>query len=132
MLVYRVAYKESRDGDLPRGPYTMSGLPEEIRDQIEVMRWKHTDERHPGPYKDPMLIDIFSAERCGFDSLDNLYGWFEGYVEMLHRAGFRLYVYDVPDAEVRIGKYGQTLFRASCAKEVRVSDLDLNYGKVAA
>jgi hypothetical protein len=136
MLVYRVAAQSSSYGEaLPRGPYTSYGLPEDIRSRIESMRWAHSDDEHPGPGKDPALGVIWTDERCGFESIDHLYQWFRGYIDLLIEGGFRLYTYEVPDNYdyYRVGKFGQTLFKEWAASEIAVSELDRYYvpGKAA-
>ncbi|MEU7830354.1 hypothetical protein [Nonomuraea sp. NPDC049129] len=130
MHIYRVAHKTHMNGKLPAGPYVRryAILGADIVKRLEWMYDLHAGSSHSGPQNDPLLqYTIFSWERCGFDSLDNLYRWFEHFTEDLHECGFRIYVYDVAREAVRVGKNGQALFAEDCASELYVADFDLNY-----
>ncbi|MER7688336.1 hypothetical protein [Streptomyces sp. NPDC097610] len=68
-------------------------------------------------------------ERCGFDSLDALNAWFEGWGEALSECGFQVWEYEVPDWAVRVGAYGQALFHAEEA--VEISAYEFTYSQPA-
>ncbi|MBB4702920.1 hypothetical protein [Sphaerisporangium siamense] len=80
-------------------------------------------DSHPTPSLDPLLNGVDHAERCGFGSREALYQWFDGYTSLLHECGFREYVYEVPDADVRVGQVGQAVFSSLSASEVSVTEL---------
>jgi hypothetical protein len=78
----------------------------------------HSNTTHPSPYADPLLMGIQSYERCGFDSLDALNAWFDGWTEALADCGFEVWAYDVADWAVRVGAHGQVVFDAREAVEL--------------
>ena len=110
MIVYRLAHPKSALFGIPRGPYAFTpyGMAsEDDLDAIDDMTAAHNDDRaaHPGPHQDDGLDDRPNSwEFCGFATLRDLTRWFEGYLRPLGRAGFRLYVYDVPPSRVRVGR----------------------------
>jgi hypothetical protein len=111
MKVFRVAHKEAMFDGFPAGPYACnSELPTSSVDALRDMRWDHCDDAHPSPLLDSTLGGIADWERCGFDSLEALYEWFDGWVERLIAAGFVMWVYEVPPDAVRVGKRGQAVF----------------------
>lgn len=112
MRVWRVAHDSISEDGFPTGPYRQRReLSEDDRDALREMSWAHGDDRHPSPNWDPSLVQIRYDERCGFNSLSALYGWFEEqWREALRAAGYYIYVYVVPGDDARVGEYGQTLF----------------------
>ncbi|MGW3674660.1 hypothetical protein [Streptomyces sp. NPDC005166] len=78
----------------------------------------HSRGTHPEPRRDPDLRGIDEHERCGFDSIDALDEWFDGWATALAGCGFVVTVYDVPDWAVRVGRHGQIVFDAAEAVEV--------------
>lgn len=122
MKVWRVAHETLVQNQFPSGPYIASGLTYEIDDALYDMSCSHNGDHHPAPYQDPSLGDIDPQERCGFDSLENCYRWFEGYEGLLQGLGFRIWEYEIPEEKVRIGKFGQALFRPAHVQFVSCSD----------
>lgn len=119
MKVYRVAHATARDSGFPSGPYaSYDTLPRESNAILQDMRWEHSDDAHPSPSWDRRLGGIGDHERCGFDSLDALYTWFDGWCERLTLAGFLLWVYEAPPEAVRVGEHGQAVFNPSEAREL--------------
>lgn len=106
MLVYRV---ENASGE---GPYNGAFC------RKEGMSYRHSDNRHPGPYHYKSLLSgISKSEYCGFNSIDNARKWFAGFIRSLDAEGFHLSVYESSSA--RVGRFGQTLFVKSEARFVR-------------
>lgn len=134
MRVYRVGHEEKTRSiagtRFPVGPY--NGLDyEESTEDLDQMIWAHSgygsDRHHPSPFADPALAGIRDVEVCGFGSLDALLDWFESWLSALEDNGFRVWVYDVPDASVRVGAaFGQVVFTAADA--VPVEDLPVPLG----
>lgn len=110
MMVYRVA----RHDDATTGPYnyfdwTSSPV-------IAAMAEAHNDcPNHMPPHKDGLLGYIDSYEHCGFESLESLMVWFEGFLPGLGKSGFVIHVFESNSA--RVGHFGQTVF------ELRTSGL---------
>jgi hypothetical protein len=124
--VWRVAHDKISENGFPTGPYSQrEELPEIDQDALSAMSWAHGDERHPTPFDDDALFSMHDYERCGFDSLAALYGWFSGqWHGMLRAAGYLIYVYDVPDDDARVGDlYGQTLFNPARATLVDLREI---------
>jgi hypothetical protein len=127
MLIYRVAHKSIATDGFPSGPYTTYGLPDEVAERLNDMRWAHSNSSHPSPWKDPKLNAIRDHERCGFDSLEMLYEWFEGWTKFLRDSGFAVYTFEVDDSVTRVGEYGQTVFSALIAEQRSVMELNPDY-----
>ena len=132
MLVYRVGHRSKTlrvDGrDFPWGPYAYATAQDYTSDLLDMI-FAHSGEgshlHHPSPMYDPDLHGIRDWEVCGFDSMDALLNWFESWHRTLADNGFRIFVYEVPDHEVRVGAYGQCVFPPSAAEQVAVHDFDL-------
>jgi len=122
MRVWRVAHKTATQNGFPSGPYNGKGVPVEQYELLWSMGSDHSDAYHPSPYADPELHHIAAHERCGFNSLNALNKWFDGWVEALDGAGFAVYEYDVPDWAARVGRFGQVVFSADEAVEVSSHD----------
>lgn len=125
MLIYRVAHEVLTYEDFPSGPYHSASLPFELCQSVSwVLVKAHGDcERHLPPQWDSLLDRIEADERCGFDSLEALYKWFEGFIELLIEHGFLIYVYDVHPRDARVGQNGQAVFDMYQAKQVRTLEL---------
>jgi hypothetical protein len=112
------------DTDTPHGPYTGTGLPPEVRNEVDRMRWVHCDEHHLSPYMDGALVGIRMHEVCGFDSLDALERWFEPHWRAaMDRVGFVVHLYEVAEEHARVGSDGQTVFHAKEAELVGTEPL---------
>lgn len=119
MYIWRVAHPEHTYQGFPSGPYVSAGLTPEIVMNMRPMGDAHNWEpRHPSPKEDPKLGWVRGDERCGFTTLDDLFGWFEGFTDLLRENGFIVYMYDVPDEYVRVGGFGQALFHWTAADEI--------------
>lgn len=127
MRVYRVGHAEKvriihgadRATLMPAGPYNGLSWRDRTAD-LDDMSWAHSRSgsaaHHPAPHEDVYLFNIDSAEVCGFVSQDALLDWFDTWLRVLDEAGFRVWVYDVPDASVRVGqRFGQLVFIAADA-----------------
>lgn len=124
MLIWRVAHKEQTYEGFPSGPYVSAGLTSEIVMDMRPMGDAHSWEpSHPSPISDPELCWIRDDERCGFISLDELFDWFEGFINLLRENGFVMYVYEVPGEYVRVGGFGQALFDWTAADEICNAEL---------
>lgn len=120
MRVWRVAHETARDPEgFPSGPYTGHGLPSRQFEMLWLMGSDHSDDWHLPPAKDPLLRDINSSERCGFEWPEVAYEWFAGWLRRLDQCGFLLWEYECPDEYVRVGMNGQLVFKARMAKQVR-------------
>lgn len=109
MLVYRVEHKETK-----KGPYTsMERIPYKAGRKIND--WHNNDHNHPGPFagsgwrESDQEIPYFDANkhRFGFDSLEQLNEWFEGWISLLKENGFQIVVFEVKDDKVIKGKSGK-------------------------
>lgn len=119
MYIWRVAHPEHTYQGFPSGPYVSAGLTPEIVMNMRPMGDAHSWEpSHPSPISDPELCWIKDDERCGFISLDALFDWFEGFINLLRENGFIMYVYEVPECHVRIGAFGQVIFHCEYADEI--------------
>jgi len=109
MLVYRVEHTtlaNSRSG-LPMGPYCADGAEEaeewEVLQLSEEINECHTaDDYHPIPRMegweapDDMIYGFFTEEDARW--------WFMDFAQDMHRVGFALRVYAVPESDVLHGK----------------------------
>jgi hypothetical protein len=124
MKIYRV---EHDDGI---GPYSTrrrwaNSLQEEINDELAEA---HNDsDEHPLVYYDVKnAYDIVSGDsrRCGFISIEQLFRWFDGFMDKLEEAGYKIVVYEVPPQFICVGTY-QCLFdvdESQCLGEQRLND----------
>ncbi|WP_432118497.1 hypothetical protein [Streptomyces sp. bgisy032] len=110
----------------------MSGA-REVPDGLLDMWSAHNGGSHPSPKSDRALDFRITSdvEVCGFSSLDALLEWFRTWLDVLDEAGFRLWVYEVPDEDARVGGLGQTCFRADSAEVVSVDRLPLKPEQLA-
>ena len=98
--VYRVEHRT--DGS---GPYNPRGAdaPRMFR-----MAEEHQDENHPGPYEGGEFdfpFDLRDDHFFGFQSLDLLTAWFDGWLAKLDAAGYRVATYRVPADAVVLGRH---------------------------
>lgn len=110
MLVYRIA-TETDGKKYPIGPYQWGG-----GEDLDYMCQVHTDSKHPTPNRDG-LGWMEGHEFCGFKSMRSLNRWFNGFHEVLRNEGFKLYIYEVEQQFVRIGRR-QVVFSLDYAKLV--------------
>lgn len=108
MLVYRVAHSVILDPNTgsrhPLGPYRARSEPRldaEIRNALNEMSWEHSDDAHPTPEQDGITFTM--SHLCAFTDTATLRKWFHGYLDLLNRGQFRVFVYDVPKRAVRMG-----------------------------
>lgn len=119
MKVWRIAHESATFDSFPSGPYASpETLPAYVGDSLTPMFSAHCDRAHPTPYSDRSLRGIDGLERCGFDSREALYEWFDGFTEVLDECGFRLFAYDVDDEHARLGAMGQIVFSRYHAREL--------------
>jgi hypothetical protein len=145
MRVYRVGHAEkvrriAAPGHrglvlFPAGPYNGLSAVDGTAD-LDDMQYAHScggsAKHHPAPHEDPALVDIAPYEVCGFTSLDALLDWFDTWLRVLDEADFRVWVYDVPDASVRIGqRFGQLVFIAADAVLVEDFQVPLEDAQLA-
>ncbi|ADE43472.1 hypothetical protein phiSA1p28 [Streptomyces phage phiSASD1] len=119
MRVYRVAHtsrtSEFSGTAFPVGPYNSEDYQAGTTKRM-VIAHGGAEQRyqHPTPTADPYLNGLSSWEVCGLSSMDALLDWFAQWLRTLDDAGFVIWTYDVPDADVRVGRTGgQVVFTAS-------------------
>jgi hypothetical protein len=119
----------------PAGPY--NGLSSvDGTEGLDDMFWAHSRSgsaaHHPAPHEDVYLSFIADDEVCGFVSQDALLDWFDTWLRVLDEADFRIWVYDVPDASVRVGRdFGQLVFIAADAVLVEDFQIPLEDAQLA-
>jgi hypothetical protein len=106
MLVYRVAHPNiiTKSSGSAAGPYaarTQLDLDKGVRRELDEMAWRHTNDEHPNPTADGIVI--IDGNLCGFASVTLLRTWFRGSLDLLDRGHFRVFVYDVPKRGVQYG-----------------------------
>lgn len=97
MSVYRVARDSS---GFPIGPYAGVRLEDSESELFRPMWDAHNmDRKHPTPFRDSgWTYDMEPDDVCAFSSLDSLYRWFDGYLDDLDSAGFRIWEYKTDSA----------------------------------
>ncbi|MFE9381760.1 hypothetical protein ACFYMO_00765 [Streptomyces sp. NPDC007025] len=133
MKVFRVGHATKTRDDVgresfPVGPY--NGVDwDEMSEGHEAMVWAHSgwgsESHHPAPFHDAALCSIQPWEVCGFVSLEALLDWFESYLKVLDESQFRVWVYELPDDVVRVGRFGQAVFPTAGAVGVESFRLPL-------
>jgi len=129
MNVFRVAHTVSRKhGAYPSGPYSQRVEPElpagTVENLIRPMGYAHSDDPcHPSPVYDTQLWSIAVDEVCGMTDRPSLNEWFDGWRGRLKRYGYQVYVYEVPDEDVRVGSFGQCVFRYENARLIRTEEV---------
>lgn len=120
MRVWRVGHSTARLNDFPAGPYRdkWTWADEDTQDLLRPMGFTHSNEEwdtHLAPWSDPLLRSVGTHEVCGFDSEYALRAWFHGFDDVLYATDFAIWVYDVPEDDVRQGQNGQLLFNRHSA-----------------
>lgn len=120
MLTWRVECSAAGDGPYIKGS-RQDDLPMSILFELDDMSYTHSRDfysgvdMHPDPQSEDDLDNaIVSDEFCCFTSASALRQWFEGYGELLDRAGYEVVVFQVAERFVRQGKF-QSLFRKARA-----------------
>ncbi|MCI3271039.1 hypothetical protein [Streptomyces cylindrosporus] len=137
MRVFRVGHREKTftiaDKPFPIGPYNRDDYNADLNtDMIRAHGGWGSHKHHPTPAADPYLNGVYSWEVCGFSSLGALLDWFETFLQTLDRNGYALWVYDVPDEDVRVGmRCGQLVFEPESAVKVSMSRLPLDPEQLA-
>ena len=104
MLIYRIA----KDGYGPYQYYRFgrSKAKKYLKLSADMGMRHNRSADHPIP---PIIL--FNGNKvCGFESLDQLKEWFDGFLPRLHRLGFKIYVYKKRKFEKYVN---QVLFRKS-------------------
>lgn len=127
MRVWRIAHSVAINPESRTfaGPYQWSPLRDAGKEVLEVaskLCTAHADDRHPSPYWDMSLGFIRNKEVCGFDSVEAMESWFEGFLDDLANAGFMIFEYEV--RECRIGEYGQALFEVAEAELISTTEIN--------
>lgn len=112
MKIYRYEHPE-----LGAGPYNSACH------QLECMGKIHNSSpAHPLPTDDFLLFEMWISETVffGFDSLDKLNQWFDGFHDIIRDAGYLIFEYDVPPRLVIFGRSGrQVVFKKNKSKFLR-------------
>ena len=123
MLVYRVAHKSIVDADgINVGPYAFSYdcskefQPGDLIDLREMEDDHSNDMNRPVPSNDG--IELFTWHHCGFGSLAELKSWFAGWLRVLNRIGFLIFVFEVDKSDVVEGD-SQLAFDIDAARVVK-------------
>ncbi len=121
MLVYRVAHSEEYgfNTEMPAGPY--NGNPYVDLSPI-------TYRVSPDPNRDGIDLNGLDNKRdyfFGFSSLFQLTTWFGAAFDNLKKAGYVIWVYDVPNSDILFGS-SQLCFTIDNAFEEGTLDLDGN------
>jgi hypothetical protein len=99
MIVYRVENEDQL------GPYSAEWK------KRRKLQLAHNDDAHPGPARDgEELAEAYYAPehyglRYAFASLEGLHEWFEGWLEEILKAGFKIVERVVPDEHVIHGNH---------------------------
>lgn len=90
------------------GPYQSEFYPDEYAGDLTDMAYDHN--KYPTPFYDG--FEAFSEEHfCGFLSVDHLIEWFEGYLDLLFEAGYRVAEYSILNKNIVKGcKTNQVFF----------------------
>lgn len=93
MIVYRIA---NQDGN---GPYQADPLPYRVQRILQPMYDVHCGGfgGHPTPQCDYPGHWMNSYELCAFSSQQKLLDWFDGFEELLDRAGFLVWEFEIED-----------------------------------
>lgn len=104
--IYRVERRRHHDG--PYNPQTTSVRVRRLASRLaRAHGWGDVNE-HPNPYNDG-AGNPRSSERCGFESMESLRAWFDGWWRALGAAGFGVATYELSESGVRRGRR-QVLF----------------------
>lgn len=123
MYIYRIEHPQTGDG-----PYGESLNDLKLADtSLCKMGWEHCDYNHPGMWEEFNKYGVDSPRDyyCGFDTIENLKDWFDGWLECLHTNGFEVRIYSISKMDCMIGKY-QSIFIKRVATHVdSMSILDI-------
>lgn len=117
MKVYRVRHKRIKCDGVLAGPYRyVTPLHAELKHAHDGC------ESHPTPKNDGIVIE--ADQYCGFESIDDLLEWFDGWIERLAEAGFEIAEYDIPSCHVKKGDY-QVVFKmpSRCKRRIPMESL---------
>ncbi len=113
MLIYRVEHKETK-----LGPYRWAdGLGQDnLNLYFDIIDAHSVGNSHSGwttafgrtPY---WSIDFYKA---GFESMEHLTEWFDGFIDRLITAGFEIVTYEIDEKHVQLS-YDQLRYRYSWA-----------------
>lgn len=120
MLVYRVEH--SVDGCGPYMSNTLEGKfrPQYIQRLANSLGTKHNgDSEHCVIWEEVGNQGFSSRHFCGFESMEQLYNWFRGFITSLFECGYVFKTYNVPDQYVLRGRY-QLAFEMDKAEVVEV------------
>lgn len=99
------------------GPYRItSGRTKAQKDLAIRLGVAHKDESHPTPDKEGINQRLIEIGLCGFENLENLYDWFDGWLDELRETGHVIRAYDVEDVLIWRGEK-QVVFLYGDAKE---------------
>ncbi len=121
MLVYRVEHEE-----YGIGPYQIrhSGNVQKFLNRMgaDHSAYGYKGDQHPMPAFDGIEDFDTDYDYCGFESMEALVKWFDGYLLGLARYGFVVRIYDVPDDEVQLG-VKQLAFNKGYAEHIRTQSM---------
>lgn len=96
MKFYRV-----QDAD-NRGPYNCDF--DELLPMMQAHQQGHDLGTHPAVWREHMSVFMSGEHVCGFASWGKLTRWFEGFGDDLHRVGFSIAVFEIPECEIFLGE----------------------------
>lgn len=109
MIVYRIALPPTHDGNSTGrwiGPYRegSQSYDDKVRALAHKMNNEHCNDTHPSPWTD-VPGGINPDEFCVFSDAERVNDWFEFFGMDLEEAGYMVVSYDVPEENVRKGRY---------------------------
>jgi len=114
MYIYRIEHAETHDG--PYGCNTDYSADESLYN----MGYKHVNKTHPNMWLDCMPVGkgFYREDHyCGFDSIERLVDWFDGWFTALENNGFIVAIYSINPSLVDTGNY-QSIFIRDKAERV--------------
>lgn len=133
MRIFRIAHPDVRDEDrgFPAGPYTAhNNLMDwdsdeeyerrEALSELSAILHRIPEQRAPTPWDDGLSIS--PGEVCCFISLEQAQEWFCAFNNDLRTAGFMLYIYDIDENAVNVGRK-QAVAAIRFAKLVEVVEI---------
>lgn len=118
-MVYRVEHRTGKTGPYYHPSYDVL-TPEEDNLRNRAIE-DHADDEHPEPWEDGLEL-MSSNEFCCFTSLEALCEWFsETDLDLLYRAGYGVFPFEVDEDFVREGRRQALFFRSSA---VRMDELE--------
>lgn len=97
MLIYRIEKTDTRNG-----PYCKSTF----SDAETLLSAHNGSDMHPGPPQsfDTQWSQISMLEQLRYhfacESIEQLFEWFDGFLDDLHEDGFVIRAYEVPDEDI--------------------------------